>query len=180
MANRCVRLIAEAAADVPFRASDPAVQRLLDRPNAETSGPELWEKLYGYLQLAGNGYLELVTLDGEPRELFSLRPDRMRVLADPTGWPTGWEYGAGGYKRRFERDPSTGRSQVFHMRLFHPSDDHYGLSPLEPAGRAVDLHTAGADWALYAPPDGVTCTDVTGSAAEPRPVSWTSSRWGGF
>lgn len=39
---------------------------------------------------------------------------------------------------------------------------------------------AGADWALYAPPDGVTCTDVTGSAAEPRPVSWTSSRWGGF
>ena len=43
VANRCVRLIAEAAADVPFRASDPAVQRLLDRPNAETSGPELWE-----------------------------------------------------------------------------------------------------------------------------------------
>jgi phage portal protein BeeE len=143
VANRCVRLIAEAAATVPFRASDPAVQRLLDRPNAETSGPELWEKLYGYLQLAGNGYLELVTLDGEPRELFSLRPDRMRVLADPTGWPTGWEYGAGGYKRRFERDPSTGRSQVFHMRLFHPSDDHYGLSPLEPAGRAVDLHILG-------------------------------------
>ena len=91
--------------------------------------------------------VRLIGADGEPRELFSLRPDRMRVLADPTGWPTGWEYGAGGYKRRFERDPSTGRSQVFHMRLFHPSDDHYGLSPLEPAGRAVDLHTAGADWA---------------------------------
>ena len=147
IANRCVRLIAEAAASVPFRASDPAVQRLLERPNADTSGPELWESLYGYLQLAGNAYLELATLDDTPRELFILRPDRMRVLADPTGWPTGWEYSAGGYKRRFERDRATGRSQVFHMRLFHPADDHYGLSPLEPAGRAVELHTAGADWA---------------------------------
>lgn len=147
IANRCVRLVAEAAASIPFRASDPAVQRLLERPNPDTSGPELWERLYGYLQLAGNAYLELALLDGEPRELFILRPDRMRVLADASGWPTGWEYAAGGQTRRFVRDRTSGRSQVFHMRLFHPADDHYGLSPLEPAGRAVELHTAGADWA---------------------------------
>jgi HK97 family phage portal protein len=147
VANRCVRLIAEAAASLPFSASDRAAQRLLNRPNADMSGPELWESLYGYLQLAGNAYLELVSLDGEVRELYPLRPDRMRVLADASGWPTGWEYTVAGRRRRFERDRASGRSPVFHMRLFHPGDDQYGLSPLEPAGRALDLHTIGADWA---------------------------------
>ncbi|WP_300543511.1 phage portal protein [Maricaulis sp.] len=147
IANRCVRLIAEAAASLPFEASERAAQRLLNRPNADTSGPELWETLYGFLQLAGNAYLEVSSLDGAPRELFILRPDRMRVLADASGWPAGWEYSVAGGKRRFERDRATGRTPVFHMRLFHPGDDHYGLSPLEPAGRALDLHTASADWA---------------------------------
>jgi len=147
IANRCVRLISEAAASLPFSASDAAAQRLLNRPNADTSGPELWESVYGYLQLAGNAYVELATLDDTPRELFVLRPDRMRVLADPQGWPAGWEYTVQGRRRRFERDRASGRSPVFHMRLFHPGDDQYGLSPLEPAGRALDLHTAGADWA---------------------------------
>ena len=147
IANRCVRLIAEAAASVPFQASDRAAQALLDRPNPDTSGAELWERVYGYLQLAGNAYLEMANLDGVPRELFLLRPDRMRVIADRTGWPAGWEYATGANKRVFERDRVSGRSPVFHLKLFHPGDDHYGLSPLEPAGRALDLHTLSADWA---------------------------------
>ena len=147
IANRCVRLVAEAAASLGFQSSDAAAQRLLDRPNAEQSGAELWEGVYGFLQLAGNAYLELSSLEDQPRELFGLRPDRMRVLADRTGWPAGWEYSAAGRVRRFERDRASGRSPVFHLKLFHPGDDHYGLSSLEPAGRALDLHTASADWA---------------------------------
>ena len=145
--HRCVRLTAEAAASVPLAASDTAITRLLDMPNPDQSGPELWESLYGYLQLAGNAYLELASLADEPRALHLLRPDRMRVLAGPTGWPDGWEYAAAGRKRRFQRDRVSGRSPVFHIRLFHPGDDHYGLSPLEAVGRALDLHTAGSDWA---------------------------------
>jgi HK97 family phage portal protein len=145
--HRCVRLIAEAAAAVPFKASDTRVQTLLDGPNPDQSGPELWESLYGYLQVAGNAYLELASLDGEPRELFVLRPDRLRVLPGQRGWPEGWEYAVGGSKRLFQRDRVTGRCPVFHIKLFHPGDDYYGLSPIQAAARALDLHNAGGEWA---------------------------------
>ncbi|MHA6288261.1 phage portal protein [Maricaulis sp. CAU 1757] len=147
IANRCVRLIAEAAASVPLVSADAGVQALISAPNGDQSGPELWETFQGYLQLAGNAYLEMVSLDGTPRQLYVLRPDRLRIRADRAGWPEGWEYVAGGRTRLLTRDAVTGCAQVFHMKLFHPGDDHYGLSPLEPAGPALDLHAAGSDWA---------------------------------
>lgn len=145
--HRCVRVIAEAVASVPLVASDAAAQRLLDTPNADQSGPELWENLQGFLQVSGNAYLEVSSLDGEPRELFALRPDRMRVLPGTGGWPAGWEYSLGGRKRRYERDRASGKSPIFHMRLFHPGDDYYGLSPLQAAASALDLHNTGSEWA---------------------------------
>ena len=145
--HRCVRLIAEAAAAVPLKASNAAAQRLIDQPNPDQSGPELWENFYGFLQLAGNAYLELVSLENEPRELFVLRPDRLRVLPGPRGWPQGWEYVVDGRKRVFQRDPVSGRAPVFHIKLFHPGDDYYGLSPIQAAARALDLHNAGGEWA---------------------------------
>jgi len=154
VAHRCVRLIAEAAAAAPLkvlrggavRENDPAAA-MLARPNPDQSGAGLLEDHYGYLQVAGNAYLELAALDGEPRELFSLRPDRMRVLPGPRGWPDGWEYTVGGRSVRFARDRASGQSPILHARLFHPSDDHYGLSPLEAAAAAVDVHNAGGAWA---------------------------------
>ena len=32
------------------------------------------------------------------------------------------------------------------MKLFHPVNDHYGLSPIEAAASAIDLHNAAARW----------------------------------
>lgn len=29
---------------------------------------------------------------------------------------------------------------IHHIKLFHPSNDHYGLSPLEAAASAIDRH----------------------------------------
>jgi HK97 family phage portal protein len=147
IANRCVRLISEAAAAVPLTANLPAAQTLLDQPNPGQSGAELMEVFYGFLQLAGNAYVELAHLELVPRELFALRPDRMRVLPGPTGWPSGWEYSVGGRKIRYSRDTESERSQILHMRVFHPTDDYYGFSPLQAAARALELHNAGGEWA---------------------------------
>jgi HK97 family phage portal protein len=143
---RCVRMIAEAAGSVDMQTEHDAINALLHKPNIEQDFVALMEAHYGYLLLSGNGYIETVILDGSPRELYALRPDRMKVLTGAGGRPGGWEYSVGGRKIRFERLVQFDQSPVLHMRLFNPANDYYGQSPLEAAAYAVDLHNAGAKW----------------------------------
>ena len=35
---------------------------------------------------------------------------------------------------------------ILHLTLFHPADDHYGLSPMEAAATALDIHNAAGAW----------------------------------
>jgi HK97 family phage portal protein len=151
IAYRCVRMVAEAAASVVLKLEDQdgnahPFSDVFARPNPEQSGPELLEAFYGHLQIAGNGWLELVTLDGIPREICALRPDRVRIIPGKSGWPAGWEHDGNGIKRRMWRDAVTGRSPICHLKLFNPTDDLYGQSPLEAAAIAVDIHNAGGAW----------------------------------
>ncbi len=145
--HRAVRMISEAAAGAPLllfekdRAVD--VHPLLDliaRPNPMQTGASLMEAAYAGLLIAGNAYVEAVRLDGRVRELFVLRPDRMRVVPGPDGWASAYVYAAGG------REVKLPRADVMHLKLFHPVDDHYGLSPLEAAAQAIDLHNQMAAW----------------------------------
>ena len=150
---RCVRLISEAAASIPLCArrnqkcerGDPAAA-FLARGNPMTTATEILESFYGYLQVGGNAYLEAALVGGVPTALYALRPDRVSVLTGRDGWPSAYDYEAGGYKRRFKRDAATNRCAVHHMRLFHPASDAYGFSPLEAAASAVDIHNEGGRW----------------------------------
>lgn len=155
VAYRCIRMIAEAAASTPLtvfvngaRQAGHPLARLLDKPNPEQSGAELLEALYGYLQTAGNAYLEATgdaDGDGAPDELWALRPDRVKVVPGRQGWPEAWEYGVDGRAVRIGRH-ADGWAPVMHLKLFHPSDDHYGFSPLEAAAFAIDVHNASGAW----------------------------------
>lgn len=153
IAYRCVRMIAEACASVPLRvefegrrAPDHPLQKLIDRPNPEQGGADLREAVYGGLQTAGNAYVEAAFLDGEaPGELWSLRPDRMKVVAGAGGWPDAYEYSTGSGKALIGRD-SEGWLKVLHLKLWHPLDDWYGLSPLEAAAFSIDVHNASGAW----------------------------------
>jgi len=150
---RCIRMISEAAASAPLCAmrgrvcepNDPAA-KLLNTPHPNLSAAELFEQFYGYLQVSGNAYLEATLIDEVPAALFALRPDRMRVVPGADGWPRAYEYEAGGFKRSYRKDSASGRVCVHHMRLFHPTNDTYGFSPLEAAAQAVDVHNEGGVW----------------------------------
>ncbi|HEX7777120.1 MAG TPA: phage portal protein [Parvibaculum sp.] len=153
VAYRCVRMIAEAAASVPWLLYDGAREltahpllSLLETPNPHESGADFFESWYGFLEVAGNSYMELVELDGAPRELYVLRPDRMKVVPGASGWPEAYDYSVDGRTVSFAYDPVRGEAPILHMRLFNPTDDHYGLSPMEAAAFAVDIHNQAGQW----------------------------------
>jgi lysozyme family protein len=90
--------------------------------------------------------VEAVGLSGRLRELHVLRPDRMKVIPGPDGWPEAFEYSASGRAVRFEAEPAAGVRPILHVRLFHPDNDHYGMSPIEAAASAIDIHNAASSW----------------------------------
>jgi HK97 family phage portal protein len=149
---RAVKLIAEAAAALPLVLQD-AERRydahpmlgLITRPNQAQGRAELFEALYGQLLLTGNGYLEAVGTPGEvPSELHVLRSDRMSLIPGADGWPVAYDYTVGSRKHRFTL--GEGASPICHIRQFHPQDDHYGLSPMQAAASALDVHNSASAW----------------------------------
>ena len=157
--HRAVRLIAESIGSLSFvlyeGAAELSAHPLLDllaRPNPRQDGASLLEAVSSHLLLAGNAYLEAVGIDGqgsdqaEPnvRELYVLRPDRMKVVPGPDGWPQAYEYTVSGQTVRF--DQGAALPPILQLMLFNPLDDYYGLSPLEAAAMAVDTHNAAAKW----------------------------------
>lgn len=150
---RSVKLIAEAAAAVPLLCQDLKARYdthpmldLLRRPNPGQGRAELFEALFGQLLLTGNGYLEAVgeTLQGLPMELHVLRSDRMSIIPGADGWPVAFEYSVGGKKHRFDMTGTP--DPICHIKSFHPLDDHYGLSPMQAAAVAVDVHNSSSAW----------------------------------
>jgi HK97 family phage portal protein len=177
---RAVKLVAESAGALTFLLYDGAAERdrhplldLLARPNPRQDGAALFESVYTHLLLAGNAYLEAVALEGAVRELYALRPDRMRVVPGADGWPAAYDYTAGGRTVRFAQDAAP-VPPILQIALANPLDDHYGLAPLEAAAVALDTHNAASRWnkalldnaarpsgaLVYAGPEGALLSDA--------------------
>ena len=152
---RAVRLIAESVGALSFGLYEGAAEHdshplldLIRRPNPRQDGASFLESISSHLLLAGNAYIEAVGIGGEGdpqvRELYTLRPDRMKLVPGADGWPQAYDYTVAGSTVRF--DQSAMLPPILHLTFFNPLDDHYGLSPLEAAAIAVDTHNAAAAW----------------------------------
>jgi HK97 family phage portal protein len=149
---RAVRMIAEAAASIPWlvfegRQENPdhPLADLIAQPNACDSGIAFFEGLYSNLLLFGNAYVEAVSVDNTPREFHSLRPDRMSVLPGRSGWPAAYDYTVAGQKVRYDM-AGDGMAPILHLKCFHPLDDYYGFAPIAAAQVALDTHNAAGFW----------------------------------
>ena len=149
IAYRCVNEIAQGACSVPFKllSGDDNIPEhplltLLNRPNPMSSGNEYFSSLYSYMLLSGNAYVLKSGPDfREPQELHLLRPDRMRIVASSRSIPDAYEYVIGGrVVERYNVDQETGSADVKHMKMWHPLDDHYGLSPMASASVDIDQY----------------------------------------
>ena len=179
VAYRAVRMVAEAAASIAWRAyegreevEDHPALLLLARPNPTEVGAAFLEQLISNLLLFGNAYVEGAQIDGALRELYALRPDRMSIIPGPNGWPAGFEYQAGGERIVFDM-LGEGVAPILHLKFFHPLDDHYGFAPVQAARCALETHDAAAHWnralldnaarpsgaLVYSGPDGTALSD---------------------
>jgi HK97 family phage portal protein len=176
--HRAVRLVAEGVGAASFVLYDGAAEHdthplldLIARPNPRQDGSGFLEAVTAHLLLAGNAYVEAVAVDGNVRELYALRPDRMKVVPGADGWPEAYDYAVAGRSVRFTQDAAL--PPILHLTSFHPLDDHYGLSPLEAAAVAIDTHNSAARWnkalldnaarpsgaLVYSGPDGAVLSD---------------------
>jgi HK97 family phage portal protein len=148
---RCCKMIA-ICASMPkwllFDRSGNAIEThplldLLRRPAPGRGGGFFFEAVYTYLMLAGNSYIEKVGPSGKPpTELWTQRPDRMKVVPGAYGLPSAYEFNVSGRKKRWPVNQLTMESDILHLREFHPLDDWYGLSRVEPASQGVDRHNS--------------------------------------
>lgn len=170
IAYRCISLISRSVASVPWcvqsKASDGTItelpdhsfNKILERANPEESWSFFILKTIAYLVMSGNSFLEKIGPEtginkGIPRELYSLRPDRMKIKTDTVlGRVSGYTYTVGSRSVNWEKNPLTGQCDVLQLKDFHPLDDFWGASATLPAAREIDSSKeAGRDEFPFAP-----------------------------
>lgn len=152
VAYQAINKIADAVASVKWTVwrgdqelTAHPVLDLIENPNPLQSGPQYMRAKVGFLMIAGNCYEERVVIGGEARELYQLRPDRMKIVPSGNGFPREYVYKVGGREVRFQVDENM-QSDVRHLRLFNPIDDWYGMSPIEAGSYAIDQHNLSMTW----------------------------------
>ena len=147
---RCVNEIANGAASIPFKAFQGEMEldqhpiiSLINKPNPMQAGVEYFQSLYSFLLISGNSYAQVSEVAGVPRELYLLRPDRVRIKTGKTSNPEGFEYIINGkVVKTYDADSVTGASEVKHIKMYNPLDDFYGMSPIKAASVDIDNHNA--------------------------------------
>ena len=115
------------------RLDHPLVE-LLNNPNPFMSRFHLWSTVIMDRDLAGNAYLwKGRDGAGTIRELWRLRPDRVRVIPDREKFIRGYTYRVGGESIELPAE------DVIHFKTRHPLDDYYGMPPLMAVASRVDI-----------------------------------------
>jgi HK97 family phage portal protein len=153
VAYQAINRIADAIASVKlgiYRGETELVEhplaKLLNRPNPLQSHGDYMRAKVGFLLLAGNGYEERVTVGKQVRELYQLRPDRMKIIPSNSGVPAAYEYSVNQQKVRFDVEPRTLDSDVRQLKMWNPVDDWYGMSPIEAGAYAIDQNNESMNW----------------------------------
>lgn len=135
------------------------LQRLIDNPNPDLDRSEMMRLFVTHLDLSGNAYQlkTRATPNGAPLELYPLMPQHVKIIAGRERLIAAYEYLQNG------RTVYAG-IDVVHCALTNPDSLYYGMSPLEAAGKAVDIDNAASSWQKISMqnrgvPDGVFTFD---------------------
>jgi HK97 family phage portal protein len=155
VAYRAINMIAQAASSIALKVFDNKgytmdqhpILKLLYQPNPHQNKSEFLESIYLYRQISGNAYVLASSNTGKmPKEIYSLRPDRVRVIAGENFLPAGYQYKVGQNEQVYSVDQFTGTSKILHIKNTNPVSDWYGLSAVEAAAYSIDQHNNAAAW----------------------------------
>lgn len=181
MVYRCVSMIAAAAKGMKFDLYDKTnpkkprevlehpLLKLWNKPNPMQSTADFIENMVAFYVLDGNSYVEAnggALKSKIPLEIWNVRPDKMKVVPGPKGYPQAYRFTSGQSSKEWPVDLVTMKSQILHWKTFHPLNDWYGMSPLEAAMYSLDQNLAGQQWNLAllqnaATPSGILQVQVT-------------------
>lgn len=154
--HRCVSLIATSASHVPWQIyrnnqgsrviikNHPGLN-LLKHPNNEKSGADFFIESLSNLLLYGNSYIYISFENHNPKGLHNLHPSLISPITSE-GKIIAYNFGSVHGKHNFDINPVTGKSQILHIKNYHPTDQQKGLSALSAASSAINLHAKIMDW----------------------------------
>lgn len=164
VAYRCIDIIAQAVASVPWKVfnkdadgkrievdSHP-LMRILHRANPTEGWSAFQLSVISYLGIAGNSYIERIGPEtgpnkGVPFELHTHQPDRIRPIENDNKELIGWALVIDGkIIKEWPIDPVTGQSDLLQIKRFHPLNDIEGLSPVEPGAKSIDTSNEALTW----------------------------------
>lgn len=152
--------VSKAGASVPWKVFekigdkeepvDDPLDIVLKRANPEESFAFVMVKTLAYLVMCGNAYKEKLQLEtgpnkGQVREIYSHRPDRMK-LDTKNGRLIKYVYEVDGRKTEWEVDEITRRSDILQLKTFHPLSDWFGAAATESGAREIDTSNASVEW----------------------------------
>ncbi len=165
-AYQAINKVADGVANIPIclykhdgtEVDDPKhpLLVLLRRPSPGVSGAAFRRNWAGFFQIAGNAYMagvgpglgEAASKIGPgkpPLELHLQRPDRMKIVPGDLGIAE-YRYEHAGVIKKWAVDEIDGSSAILHTKAFNPTDELYGMSPIQAATYALDQNNAGAEW----------------------------------
>jgi HK97 family phage portal protein len=175
---RCIRLIAMNCAGIkwdlytkgknPREIEEHPILTLMDKPNPMQGWGSLFEAFISYLAISGNGYMEAIGPESgkPPMELWTVRPDLMKIIPNALGYPSKYCFKYGSQEKYWDVDVVSGKSPILHTKTFNPTDIWYGMSPMESAILGVDQYNHSNKWNLAllqnsASPSGVLRVETT-------------------
>jgi len=136
---------------------------LFETVNPFISKTELIESVVSHRLLNGNAYW---AIEGNgKKELYPMRPDRVKIIPDPKEFVKAYDYTINGKTIRFNAD------EIIHFKYFNAENEYYGLSPLAVARNILTLDFHVLTWNKNffknsARPDGVL--EVEGQLSDPQ------------
>lgn len=153
---RCVNLIAQSASHIPWlvsrnkgsnyeRITNHPIYNLLKRPNPGKAGADFFGEIIANKLLYGNAYILVVLVNMKPREIYLLPANSTELILEKAA-PIAYRYIGNNEEKVYPIDPLNKMSKILHLKNYHHTNQHYGLSCLDAASRSINLHDQTTNW----------------------------------